>query len=115
MNAAIPLMGNDDPQWSYLLTAISRIEARLQSLADSDAQKSADILSIKADLHRVERQLEEKISAYKIAYDEKIRPMTDIADKIHAGKVVMAAIFGALLAISGMMGAWSVIKEYFLK
>lgn len=106
---------SDDPQWGYLLAAISRIETRLQSLADSDAQKAAAIISIKDDLHRVEKQLEEKIAANKIAFDDKMRPIADIADKVHAGKVVAMALFGGLLALSGLLGAWSVIKEYFIK
>lgn len=105
----------DDPQWGYLLNAIARIETKLDDLAKSDAQKSAVILSIKEDLHRVELDLEGKIKEQRLAMEVRISPMEDIAEKVRAGKIVAAAVFGGLLALSGLLGAWGVIKEWLLK
>lgn len=105
----------DDTKWDYLLAAIGRIENRLEKLADSDTQKSAAILSIKDDLHRVEKELERKIHEQRLQLESRISPMEGIAEKVRAGKIVAAAIFGGLLAISGAMGAWSVIRDWFLK
>lgn len=105
----------DDPQWNYLIAAIGRIENRLEKLAESDSQKAAIIMGIKEDLHRVEKDLESKITAQRLAMESRISPMEGIAEKVRAGKIVAAAIFGGLLALSGALGAWSVIREWFLK
>lgn len=105
----------DDPQWGYLLNSIARIEGKLDDLAKSDAQKSAVIMSIKDDLHRVEMDLENKIKEQRLTMEARISPMEGIAEKVRAGKIVAAAVFGGLLALSGLLGAWSVIKEWFLK
>lgn len=105
----------DDPQWGYLIAAINRIENKLERLAESDAQKAAVILGIKEDLHRVEKELEKKIVANRMEIESRITPMENITEKVKAGRIVATAIFGVLLGLSGLIGAWSVIKEYFLK
>lgn len=98
----------DDPQWAYLLQAINRIEARQEKMADMDLQQSHQILELRKTLNDHADKMEAKLQDW----EARIKPVENIADRVTAGKTVAIWLFAAFTGLAGLLGAWSVIREW---
>lgn len=101
----------DDPQWSYLLQAINRMEGKLEKMADTDLQHASQLRELRSELHGVVTKMEEKIHEF----EKRMEPVEDIAERVTAGKTVGLWIFALITGLAGILGAWSVIREWFVK
>lgn len=101
-------MVTGDSQWDFLLQAVNRIELKLEKMADTDLQHASQIREVRSELHDVASKMEEKI----VSWEKRMKPVESIAERVTAGKTVALWLFATFTGLAGLLGAWSVIRDW---